>query len=66
MSSAQIEQQRQFIIAEGKAKDVEKRLRWDIAYYFMSNEWFNEIYEYAHDNHIDTALRKLMTTKENS
>ena len=52
---------RQFIIEEGKAKDVEKRLRWDIHYAAKLSPWICEhVYPYANDVHIDTALRAIM------
>ena len=31
--------QRQFIVNENKAKDVEKRLRWDWSYYAKVSPW---------------------------
>ena len=52
---------REFIINEGKAKDVEKRLRWDIAYSANLSQWFcDNVYSYADNSHIDTALRSIM------
>lgn len=38
-----------------------KRFRWDVlnAVPFQTRkDWFNKIYEYANDDHVDTALRK--------
>ncbi|WP_353645719.1 hypothetical protein [Mesorhizobium sp. WSM2239] len=52
---------RQFIVNEGKSKDVEKRLRWDMSYYAGLSAWISDnIYPYANDDHIDTALRNIM------
>jgi hypothetical protein len=52
---------RAHIISEGKAQDIEKRLRWDLSYAAGLTSWFcREIYSYANDDHIDTALRKIM------
>ena len=49
------------IVAEGKAKDVEKRLRWDLAYSANLSKWLcDNVYSYADDSHIDTALRSIM------
>lgn len=52
---------RQFIVNEGKAKDVEKRLRWDASYYAHLTPFIgDQIYSYADDTHVDTALRSIM------
>ena len=45
----------------------EKRYRWDV--FWVANrlpafkELIREIYQYANDDHIDTALRKITNTK---
>lgn len=45
----------------GKAMDVEKRLRWDLAYAAKLSAWFcAEVYPYANDDHIDTALKAVV------
>lgn len=60
-SQEKIDNHRQFIINEGKAKDVEKRLRWDLLYYRGLNQWVcDNVYTYANDDHVDTALRQIM------
>jgi len=52
---------RQFILNEGKAKDVEKRLRHDWIYYAGLSAWIcDNLYGYMNDTHIDTALRNVM------
>jgi len=52
---------RQFILNEGKAKDVEKRLRWDMSYYSGLTPYIcDNVYSYADDTHVDTALRQIM------
>lgn len=53
---------RQFIINEGKAKDIEKRLRWDLSYYANLTAYVcDEVYSQGCDNtHVDTALRAIM------
>ncbi len=49
------------IVVEGKAQDVEKRLRWDLSYAAGLTPWIcDNIYPYANDDHIDTALRNIM------
>ena len=50
-----------FIINEGKAKDINKRLRWDWLYYAKLNQFIcDEIYLYANNDHIDTALKRII------
>ena len=62
---AQIPQFRQRIINEGKASDAEKRLRWDLAYLADLTWWLcKNVYTYANDAHIDTALRSIMKELE--
>jgi hypothetical protein len=39
------------------------RFRWDMLYaipYELRRDWFDEVYKYANDDHIDTALRNIM------
>ena len=61
MSADKIEKHRAFITAEGKAKDIEKRLRWDLLSATLGSGWIcREIYPYANDEHLDTALRNAM------
>jgi hypothetical protein len=41
--------------------DVEKRLRWDLSYRFIGSKWVcDNLYSYCNDDHIDTALRKVI------
>lgn len=59
--AADIPAMRLAIAAEGKAKDVNKRLRWDCSYRAIGAKWIcDNIYPYANDDHIDTALRSIM------
>lgn len=52
---------REFIAQEGKAKNPEMRLRWDLSYRANLSRWFcDNVYSYANDDHIDTALRAIM------
>jgi hypothetical protein len=61
-----IEGYRQELIAEGKAKDIEKRLRWDMSYLARLTPFICEnIYSYANDDHVDTALRRIMQEVQN-
>ncbi len=49
------------IEAEGKAKYVAKRVRWDFMWHAVKSEWVcDTLYPYANDDHIDTALRSIM------
>lgn len=57
----QIQDYRDNIEAEGRARDPEMRLRWDLFYDSGLSRWACDvIYEYANDSHIDTALRAIM------
>jgi len=52
---------RRKIIDEGKAKDADKRVRWDVSYASGLSQWINDnLYGYLDDTHIDTALRRVM------
>ena len=53
---------RQFIINEGKSKDIEKRLRWDLSYYANLTAYVcDEVYSQGcDDTHVDAALRSIM------
>lgn len=60
-----IPQYREHIIREGRAKDVEMRLRWDLLSRSVSSGWICEhLYPYMNDTHIDTALRAIMRKLE--
>lgn len=57
---------REFLKSEGKAKDIEKRLRWDA---FRASGYagiLSELYAYINDTHIDTALRSVVSEIEAS
>ena len=43
-------------------KDLDKRYRWDLLFAAgsFSREWTTEVYKYADDTHIDTALRSII------
>ena len=51
--------------SEGKAKDVEKRVRWDAFRHAGYAGILSELYEYLDDTHIDTALRSIMSEIKN-
>jgi hypothetical protein len=54
-----VKQHRQFILEEGKAKDIEMRLRWDL-FYKIRDKSVPYVYNYLNDSHIDTALKSIM------
>ena len=61
-----IQSHREWIIAEGKAKDVEMRLRWDLLHAAKIDDFIiDTLYPYLNDTHIDTALRKIMVDFNN-
>jgi hypothetical protein len=52
---------RKFLVVEGKAKDVEMRLRWDVfSTAGLTNYVCEVLYSYLDDSHIDTALKKIL------
>lgn len=55
-----ISAQRDFIKTLPNVKDIEMRLRWDLLYASKQSDLISEIYQYANDSHIDTALRQIM------
>lgn len=50
---------RQWLYGQPKVKDVEKRLRWDLLY-ASRYDGVKDLYTYLNDDHIDTALRKIV------
>ena len=49
---------REAVHASGKFTDLEKRVRWDVLNASLGCKWVCEnIYPYANDEHLDTALR---------
>ena len=58
---------RQRLVQEGKSRDVEKRLRWDMMWAAVSSSWVcDNVYNLGmHDVHIDTALKKIVSRLEN-
>ncbi len=60
-TAEQVKQHRAFIVAEGKAKNVDKRLRWDLHYRAKLSQYVcDNVYPYADDSHVDTALRHIV------
>lgn len=51
---------RAYIVNEGKAKDIEMRLRWDVLYGQVPYAFTANLYKYVNDTHIDTALRRII------
>ena len=49
-------------LSEGsKIKDPDKRFRWDLLFAAKLSTWLcDNVYTYADDNHIDTALRSIV------
>ena len=53
------ESHRVAVVAEGKAKDVDKRVRWDWCWAAgLTRFMCDEVYPYANDTHIDTVLKE--------
>ena len=53
---------KQRVAEDSRVKDSAKRLRWDLLYMSEAgSRWIcDNIYPYADDTHIDTALRKII------
>lgn len=52
---------REALKSDPRVKDLEMRLRWDAAWMASLGRFLcAELYPYANDTHIDTALRKIM------
>ena len=62
IGAAKVFAHRQFIANEGRAKDPEKRLRWDLSYYAGLTPFICDTVYGAglNDDHVDTALRSIM------
>lgn len=55
---------------ESRIKDFDKGFRWALFWAAKKSEFWppnllSEIYAYANDNHIDTALRKILFEMDN-
>ncbi len=60
-SPDQVASHRRYIVEEGRARDVEKRLRWDLSHQAGLTRFIcDDVYSYADDEHIDTALRAIV------
>ena len=47
--------------SDPRVKDAEKRIRWDLSYASgLSAYLCNNVYQYANDDHVDTALRSIV------
>ena len=59
-----IEEYRRHLISLGTVRDVEKRLRWDLAYDAIGSRWIcDNVYLLGmNETHIDTALKQIMRT----
>ena len=61
IGAVKIAAHRKFIINEGKAQDIEKRLRFDLSYFAKLTPYICEnIYPYADDSHVNTALKRIV------
>lgn len=56
---------RDYYARMGVGKDTAKRHRWDLCYAARLSPWIcANIYSYADDTHIDTALRSIVSELE--
>ena len=62
ISREQVAAHREYLKTHSRVKDLEMRLRWDCLYLRRLSPWLCEnVYKYANDDHIDTALRRIMS-----
>ena len=55
------EAHRKFIVNEGKSRDIERRLRFDWMHYAKLTPFIcANVYSYANDDHINTALKNII------
>jgi|WetSurMetagenome_2_1015567.scaffolds.fasta_scaffold388617_2 hypothetical protein len=60
-----IKEHRDFLVSEGKYKDLSVRLAWDIAFAAKAGTLIcNDLYPYLNDTHITTALKKAIVEIE--
>jgi hypothetical protein len=67
MPTVSLAKHREFIVAEGKAKDTDMRLRWDLFWACQKTDpTLQESIrrEGLNDTHMDTALKALLKTLE--
>ena len=64
-TAGKIATHRAFIIKEGKAKDVETRLAWDLLWASVPSAWVcDNLYPYMDDSHLNTAVKSILKTLE--
>lgn len=64
-SGKTLEQCRDYLRQDSRVKDLEKRLRWDLLFAAGLTPWLcANLYPYADDTHIDTALRHIVSKLE--
>lgn len=55
------EKHRSYLKTDNRVQDIDKRMRWDALWATGLNGWLcQNVYLYANDEHIDTALRSIM------
>ena len=56
-----VEKEREYYTNNNIGKDHNKRMRWDFLYMAgLSNFIVREVYSYANDSHVDTALKNIV------
>ncbi len=60
-SAEQVQRQIEIYRAAPEVSDPEKRVRWNLLWAARLSQWLCEnVYPYANDDHIDTALKQIM------
>ena len=56
-----VEAHREALKSDPRVRDLDMRLRWDVLHATVPSTWIcDNIYPYANDTHIDTALKRIM------
>ena len=61
ISQSDLDALRQALRADSRVKDFDKRVRWDVLHRSVPSAWIcDNVYKYADDSHLDTALKRIM------
>ena len=61
VSQSDLDAIRHAVRLDPRVKDFDKRVRWDVIYRAVPSAWIcDNIYAYADDSHLDTALKRIM------
>jgi hypothetical protein len=59
--SDKVDAHREALKHDSRVRDLNMRLRWDVLHATVPSRWIcDNVYPYANDTHLDTALRRIM------